>query len=193
MIENIVVALVGGLFGVLPAAIQMLSNRAKRGSTAQKLASLSNDLNFLEQWARLSKEYGSDPLGTHRDSINERVRSDLDNLLIRYQALKEREASQQLREIVEISFFRRVFLLFVPVSGSGWLYHTLFYVLIFFSISMIVTGWQEPIINPETGENDFTNLLIGMAVILLPIAVFLVSKANKVRNCVLQEQQAASI
>ena len=85
---------------------------------------------------------------------------------------------------------RRMLLLFTPVSAKGWSYHTLFYVLVLFSIAMIVTDFQAPTYDPVTGESEFGLLVIGVVVLFGPPVFLFMRLANRDRARHIEELRA---
>jgi len=189
---QILVAIVAGLFGLGPVIIEMITNRARRGSSAQKIAILNDNLDFLEKWSTLYEQHQLEGQTDQDKATSARIQSDLVRILAQYQALKEREKEQQ-RQVVTISWPRRMLLLFLPHTARGWFYHTLFYVLVLFSATMIFSEVQNPVIDPITGESELMALLFGMVIIFSLPAIFLVRRANKERNRFIEQQQAADV
>lgn len=177
-LQQIILAVVGGLFGILPVVLQGLANRASRKSTSHRLEQLSADLDFIEQWSRLSREQncGAEPAPTLQ------LQGDLDRVLRNYRALKARDEHEDVREFTEISLVRRMFLLFTPASARAWIYHTVFYVLVLFSVVLLADDWFNPTFDAETGQNEFYSLLIGLLLVFGLPAVLLARKANRERQ-----------
>jgi hypothetical protein len=177
-IQQIIVAVVVALCGILPALLQGLASRASRKTTAHRLEQLSTDLDFIERWSKLSREQqsGAEPAPALQ------LQGDLDRVLRQYRALKARDAHENIREFTEISFLRRMFLLFTPASPKAWIYHTVFYVVVLFSTVMLVEDWRNPTFDPETGQNEFVYLLTGFLLLFGLPAILLVRKANQERK-----------
>ena len=177
-LQQIIVAVVVALCGILPALLQSLANRANRKTTSHRLQQLSTDLDFIERWSKLSREQQS----ATEPAPAPQLQGDLDRVLGQYRALKARDAHEDIREFPEISFLRRMLLLFTPASPIAWVYHTVFYVLVLFSTVMLVEDWLNPTFDPKTGQNEFIYLLIGLLVLFGLPAIFLVRKANQERK-----------
>ena len=176
-LQQIIVAVAVALCGVLPAVLQSLANRASRKTTSHRLQQLSTDLDFIERWSKLSREQqsGAEPAQAPQ------LQGDLDRVLRQYRALKVRDAHEEIREFPEISFLRRMFLLFTPASPVAWIYHTVFYVLVLFSTVLLVEDWQNPTFD-DAGQNEFIYMLIGVLVLFGLPALLLVRKANQERK-----------
>lgn len=176
-VQQIIVAVAVALCGILPAVLQSLANRASRKTTSHRLQQLSTDLDFIERWSKLSREQqsGAEPAQAPQ------LQGDLDRVLRQYRALKARDAHEEIREFPEISFLRRMFLLFTPASPVAWIYHTVFYVLVLFSTVLLVEAWQNPTFD-DAGQNEFISMLIGVLFLFGLPALLLVRKANQERK-----------
>jgi len=172
-LEQIIVAVAVALCGVLPALLQSLANRASRKTTAHRLERLSTDLDFIERWSKLSREQqsGAEP------APSPQLQADLDRVLQQYRALKARDAHEETRELSEISLLRRMFLLFTPASPMAWIYHTVFYVLVLFSATVLLEEWQNP-----SDQGGFLSWVIFVFVLFGLPAALLALKANRERN-----------
>jgi len=181
MIEKIFIAMIAGLFGLIPVILQWLSGRRKTRSYEHKLSTLSKELELLEKLISVCN------LGTENDDYQgsndavKRYKEEAERIFVEYKSLQENDLEQKPAPF-EISFIRRAFLLFLPVTTMGWLLHTLFYFLMTFMLVMILPEWESPTIDPETGENQFTSLLIGLAVIFGPIFIILQRSAIRLRK-----------
>jgi len=181
MVEKLLVAVVAGLFGLLPVLLQWLSARGAAKSRNTRITLLSEELQFLERWVNLSRvglgEGQTQPGGT----LSQAVQADLAQILAEYRSLREQELKSHARP-ESVSFGRRALLLFRPSTGRGWLIHTTFYFLTIFALAIIVSDYQSPTFDPETGENEFKYLLIGLFVIFGPILFLLRRAALRLRE-----------
>jgi hypothetical protein len=186
--EGVVIAIITGLAGLIPLIVQALSNRAQRKSHGHRLASLAAELEFLEKWTSLLKEYQPDRLIQQADPTGTAVVSDLENILGQFQSLRAVKETHKEKPIPEVPLLRRVLLLFLPVSVKGWIYHSIFYVLLLFCGSLIISELWNPAIDSEAGT--FTDLAIGLAIIFgLPL-ILLSHRANHDRNLHVAKQAA---
>jgi hypothetical protein len=165
VLEKILLAMIAGLFGLLPALMQFLSQRASARSHNNHIARLMSELEFLERVSSLSKGAESPRLDVNQDAAR---------ILGEYRALREGEAKAKAAQgPVKVSFVRRLLLLFTPPTATGWVLHTVFYVLLIFIGAMLISDYQNPTYDPTTGENEFIYLVIGIVVIFGPILFFL--------------------
>lgn len=191
MFEKLFVPVVVGLFGLLPAVLQWISDRGRTRSRNHQVSRLSTELEFLERWANLSR-VGLDDEKTQKTATAPlTVQQDLERILAEYRSIKESELEDQVGS-AQVSFGRRALLLFRPSTGKGWLTHTAFYFLIIFAIAMIVSDLQSPTFDPETGENEFKYLLIGVVVIFGPLLFLLQHAGVRRRKRELEQRPGAS-
>lgn len=185
--EGVLIAIITGLAGLIPLVVQAISNRARRKSHGHRLASLAAELEFLEKWTGLLKEYQPDRLSQQAEATGAAVVSNLESILGQFQSLREVKETHKKKPIPDVPLLRRVFLLFLPVSFKGWIYHTLFYVLFVICGALIISEWLNP-----TGAGTINDLLIGLAIIFgLPLTI-LSHRANHDRNLHVAQQTAAA-
>ncbi len=181
MIENLTIAIVAGMFGFLPALLQWISDRNKTRSINHRITKLSTELNFIEQWAKLSGSVSGSSESGASSASSGKVQQLLDSILNEYASIRTAKLEERTKP-AEVSVIRRMLLLFRPSSGGGWMIHTIFYFLVFFIVAIIISGIQEPMINPETGENELLFLLLGIAILFGPLLIFLQRMAMRVRK-----------
>jgi hypothetical protein len=187
--EIIMAGIITGLIGLVPIVVQVISNRAQRKSHGHRLANLAAELDFLEKWTNLLKEHQPHGVINQTETTGATVVSDLENILSQFQSLRTGKEKHEKKPIPEVSFLRRVFLLFLPVSVKGWIYHTLFYVLLLVPGSMIISEFLFPV---ESSQGTLLYLFIGLVIIFgLPLAI-LSRKANRDRNLHIEMQNASS-
>ncbi|MEH6444498.1 MAG: hypothetical protein V7784_11425 [Oceanospirillaceae bacterium] len=172
MLEKVVIAAVAGLFGLMPLALQWLSARRKTKSYEHKLSALSCELDFLVKLMNLSSQELENDSSQASSEMTLSIRLEAQRIFADYRSLQQTETKAKSVHTV-VPLFRRCFLLFQPTSTKVWLIHSSFYVLMIFAISMVISEYQSPTFDPETGENNFTNLLIGTIVIFGPIIIYL--------------------
>ena len=172
MLEKILIAMVAGLFGVLPAIFQWYSGRNKAKTYEHTILKLSNELEFLD---KVKKFDSNDPL------LVSDVEDEVKSIYQQYKSLQENKAVEKIKD-TKIFILRRAFLLFKPFSFKGWFIHTTFYVIMIFALSMLLSEYQDPVIKPETGESRFESVLFGSVFIFGPILLLLQRIAIKIRN-----------
>ena len=189
---SILIAIIGGLMGLIPLVVKIISNRSQRKSHGHRLANLAAELEFLEKWTHLQKEHQANAVMTQADSPDAGVMADLERILTQFQSLKLRKEAHEEKHVHEVSFLRRVFLLFLPVSAKGWIYHTLYYVLAFMTWWFI---WISVFDFLFLNSNLDSELVLGTIIIVLflsvPTTIFWV-KANRDRNLHIEMQNLSS-
>jgi len=145
IIEKILVALVVGLMGLVPVLLQSISNKRREKSRSSQLNKLQNELNFLEKWKNLSSSVQEN----ENQITNNIIETSLKSILEQYQKLNEVkmkfEQDKAVKDIAQLSLFRRIFLMFLPQSFAGWILHSFFYFLVIFSIVMIISEIVDPL------------------------------------------------
>ncbi|MGJ8652291.1 MAG: hypothetical protein ACSHX8_03365 [Opitutaceae bacterium] len=172
MLEKIIAALIAGLFGLLPALFEWLSNRSKKKLREARLTSLQDELNFLERWSKLANQSGIKNQEVDASGSSTNIKPELYRLLNEYRSFY-RLNLRKSQVIKEISVFRKIFLLFKPHNFTAWLVHTLYYFLFCFVSIALIIDYMNPTFDPDTGENEFIYLVIGFAVLLGPPIVIL--------------------
>jgi hypothetical protein len=189
---GILIAIIGGLMGLVPLVVQVISNRSQRKSHGHRLANLAAELEFLEKWTHLRKEHQADGVMTQSDSSGAGVVSDLERILTQFQSLKLRKEEHEKKPIHDVSFLRRAFLLFLPVSAKGWLYHTAYYVLAFMTWWMIWVSIFDVLFSWPNLDSD---LILGTTIFVLilsvPTTIFW-RKANRDRKLHIEMRNMSS-
>ena len=180
MIEKLLLALIPAVFAFIPALLSWLSNRASARGRAGRLALLSNELKFLEQWANLARTDSRE--GQPPGAATSSLQPDLDRILAEYRAHRKQDMLGEERP-EHVPALRKGLLLFRPLSGKGWMLHSAFYFLVVFAFSMIASE----IITPDPEEGSLVDLVIGIIVIFVPILFFIARAALRLRDRQLKE------
>lgn len=167
---ELTVVFVAGLFGLIPLIVQIVSTRAQRRDRMTRLNHLQAELEFLEKLNTLQGEVGArDEAAKPQTKLV--ISNALSKLLDRYNKLSEVAPSGVVGDKEpsprERSFFRRALLLYRPNTVSGWIWHTIFYIIGFYFVSgfllAVVVGF---------GEHEF-GMIGGAAVLAIPEVVVL--------------------
>jgi hypothetical protein len=130
MISELAVALVGSIFGLIPLIVQISTTRAQRRDRMTRLNHLRAELELLEHMHTLQGKVGA-PDEVAKSQTNDVISDSLSRVLEQYNNLAEIAPSTVFggkpSSPRELSFLRRVFLLYNPRSLLGWIFHTLFY------------------------------------------------------------------
>ena len=172
MLEKVLIATLAGLFGVLPAIIQWISGRNKIKSYEHKIQKLSNELEFLDKVRKFDEENGE---------LTSQAHLEAERIFQQYRELQTNDTEEKIQD-TRISFVRRAFLLFKPLSFKASIVHTIFYVLFFFISSMIISEYGTQEIDPVTGRNSFNMFMIGISVMFGPVFFLLQRIALRARE-----------
>ena len=187
LLEKLLLGVVAGAFGLVPAIVQLVSARSQAKSRNNEVARLGAELEFLSKLDALSRSSVMDANGP-RTSVS--LHDDLARLLSDYRAI--RPVGVQQPRTGALSFVARLFLLFRPHSAHGWLLHTVFYFLVIFVAVGLITDLQSPTFDTQTGENEFKYLVLGLAILVGP-PLFLLRRAALRHRQRMVEAQAAAV
>jgi hypothetical protein len=182
--ENVGVALVAGTFGLIPIILQWIATYSQRRDRIHRLDNLRAELEFLERLSAFQGKIG-DGENPIQSETKLRVENAVSDLLDQYSALPKdipsapavpsRPSTEQPSTerpsaerpppppVEQHSLFRRVFLLYQPETPLGWVWHTLFYILMSIFLTLLISDFFNPTYDPETGANEFWYLLFGLA------------------------------
>ena len=132
MSTELTVALVAGLFGLVPLMVQIVTTRAQRRDRMTRLNHLRADLELLEHLHTLQGEVGTTDEAA-KPQTNQVISDTLSKVLEQYNNLSEIAPSTVVGgkspSRRQLSFFRCAFLLYNLPTISGWILHTLFYMI----------------------------------------------------------------
>ena len=167
MLEKIIVAVIVGLIGLVPVLLQSLSNKRREKGFSSQLKKLQDELGFLEKWKTFSSTV-HETKDQYNETANKIIGESLHSILEQYKTLNEEESKfkqeKDVTDVKQISLIRRLFLLFLPQSFTGWILHSFFYFLVIFSTVMIISEIVTPTIDDTTGDS-MVFLLIGTIII----------------------------
>jgi hypothetical protein len=182
--DALAVAFVAGLFGLLPLMWQISATRAQRRDRMTRLSHLRAELELLE---RLNTLQGAVSAGDEaaKRKLDLTISNALSYVMGQYNALAEIAPSKIASSSTEsapstagggeqppprqLSFLRRMLLLYDPDTALGWILHTVFYIVAFFFVAweLMLIGFGGP------GEEGFFVATVGSAIlfgiVLLPI------------------------
>lgn len=171
--EQVFIALITGLLGLIPILIKWYSDRNHERSKQHYLTKLSNELEFLKQWSGLHRSGSEDPETKLAESRV--LQPDLDRILEDYRALKNEKPAEPAVEI-EVPLMRRAFLLFLPTTWKSWIYHTIFYILLFFTTGFVLIGLSEETLRADWEYFVFVVIVFGTPLILFQRAAARIRK-----------------
>ena len=180
METNIAVALLAGVFGLLPVLLQWMSERSKSRVRDRQVTRLQSELDFLEHWAKLSGSGAADGATVSPD-----IQPQLDRLLAQYDELKHTEMHPEERS-TEVGFARRMILAYTPSGPLAWAAHTIFYVLVIFSVTMVITDIADLVGGKPADEVLLGTGLALIGVFILPPMIVLQRIAERQRRKALE-------
>jgi hypothetical protein len=123
---------VAGLFGLIPLMVQIATTRAQRRDRMTRLNHLRAELELLERLHTLQGKVSATDEAA-KPQTNLVISAALSTIWDQYNKLSEIAPSPVVGgkqpSAQQISFLRRTFLLYTPHTTSGWIWHTLFYML----------------------------------------------------------------
>ena len=180
LLEKLLMAVVAGLFGLVPVIVQLVSARSQSKSRSNHITRLSTELEFLNKLSELSRTHAG-VLPAERAAQPLDVQPDLSNLLLDYRKVRQGPVPVRAPDTAP-SFAARALLLFVPPTAAGWAIHSAFYFLVISATFAVVSDLQAPTYDPETGANEFPNLVVGLLVLLGPPLFMLRRAALRLRE-----------
>jgi hypothetical protein len=127
-----VASFVAGLFGLIPLMVQIATTRVQRRDRMTRLNHLRAELELLEHLHTLQGKVGTTDEAA-KPQTNQVISDTLSKVLEQYNNLSEIAPSRVVGgkppSRRQLSFFRRAFLLYNPHTISGWILHTLFYMI----------------------------------------------------------------
>jgi hypothetical protein len=174
------VALLAGLFGLIPLMWQIASTRAQRRDRMTRLTHLRAELELLERLNTLEGQVSAGDEAAKRE-LDLTINNALSYVMGQYNALSEIAPSKIAPSTKsapstvvggkqpsprQLSFLRRALLLYDPNTALGWVLHTVFYVLSFFVVGFFLFGVAVPPYHVD--------YFLGWLVISTPIGIALV-------------------
>jgi hypothetical protein len=149
MSAELAVALVAGLFGLVLLMVQIATTRAQRRDRMSRLNQLQAELELLERLHTLQGEV-SPTDESAKPQTDPVIRDSLSKVLEQYNKLSEIPSpavdSDKASPPRQLSLFRRVFLLYRPRSVSGWIRHTIVYVIASYVVMVLVLALLASIV-----------------------------------------------
>jgi hypothetical protein len=174
MRTELTVAIVAGLFGLVPLMVQIVSTRAQRRDRMSRLNQLRAELELLERLHTLQGEVSTTDEAP-KPPTNVVTRDSLSKVLDQYNKLSEIAPSRVVGDkppsTQQLSFLKRALLLYNPHTTSGWLLHTLFYM-----IAIIFVAWTFLAVSSAIllgGPYGGMNALLGGVILAIPSGIVL--------------------
>jgi hypothetical protein len=199
MSTELAVALVAGLFGLVPLMVQIATTRAQRRDRMSRLNQLRAELELLERLHTLQGEVSTTDEAT-KPQTNVVIRDSLSKVLDQYNKLSEIAPSTVVGgkqpSPENLSFIRRAFLLYNPHTTSGWIFHTLFYMLAIIFVSLSVL-WSPYFYDPKyLSSMGVGGMVAALFLLSIPVGIPLLitqrlARRNAARNATQLEEPDA--
>ena len=138
-----VIALTIGVLGAAPPLVIWFLNRMGDSGEIQKLNLHIKKIEIATKLKQLEKEFG-DSVNLDWGPLKEEI-ADILSVISKEQKLQKIEKGALGHEAKKLSFLRRMFIWYKPVSIGSWIVHIYFYMMVFsiFSLSIVLmTGPQ---------------------------------------------------
>lgn len=163
MIEQLLIATIAGLFGLVPALIQWLVRRSQARSRDARVQRLKAELELLEKCLLLSRETSDAGLKVLSEQS---LQEGIERVVAEYREWGHPRAPAEPEKPGRILWLRRWFLLYRPRSLAGWIIHSLYYFLWLFVLTMVAFS---------VGAEDLhlPTLVLGLLMIFGPMILAL--------------------
>ena len=173
----LIIPIASSMVGMVPFLINLAINHFdKKSHKAQRdadLQYLNQRVNFLNSWHNLHKEVSNqEQLNRVRDVLTgelQEVYEEFAHALLEVDKESKKRHDLMMR-VKNMSFFKKLFLLYTPYNVRGWLYHTLFYMCTL----PLVAGFGFEVYTYFLTKTWFANvpdeyLFVGIALAILAI------------------------
>lgn len=135
-----IIPLIAAIIGLTPVILKWLSDRSADAAKSRSLQQAKEQVEFWKTWLQAQREVTSDEqFAELKDEVSLRL-----NKLIQKNDEFEILEKMKVTNNDEHSFLQKAFLLYVPHSASGWVFHTLFYIINSFSAMLIIGLTIDP-------------------------------------------------
>lgn len=174
MTEEIIKGLIAGLFALVPILVQSLSERRRARSMQHRVARLSNEITFLEGWAKLARECREVVPGRSLDQSWGQMGEMLDRMLSEYREVRL-EQSRAASSEGGVSLIRRSLLLYRASSWKAMVVHGFFHAGLLFALLMVVAGGFVEMDEGASEEGmlmQFFYMLVGVLILFgIPLLI----------------------
>jgi hypothetical protein len=134
-----IIPLLAAVIGLTPVILKWLNDRSTEAANRRLIQQAKEQVEFWQVWLQAQREVTTDErFALLKNEISQR----LDNLLEKNIEQENKEKIKK-HESESHSFFQKIFLLYLPHTTSGWIFHTLFYITVSFTF-MLLFGLSIP-------------------------------------------------
>ncbi len=127
-----IIPLLAAIIGLTPVFLNWLNERSSVAAKKKSIEQAKQQVELWEMWLKAQREVTSDD--RYKELKNE-ISQRLDSLL--QKSIEVEKQEEDKKDGVENHFFlQKLFLLYMPHTPSGWIFHTLFYITISFASMM---------------------------------------------------------
>lgn len=174
-----IVPLIAAAIGLTPVFLKWLNDRSNAAANLRSIQHAKEKIEFWQIWLKAQREVTSDERFAE---IKSDVSKRLDELKIKNAVDESHDKdSEELEQ--GPSFIQRIVLAYLPHTAAGWILHTLFYIIVLFSIFFtFVSSFTTDDINTSNPSWEHLktqfDYVIPVLLIFLFIAFILARFAN---------------
>ncbi len=134
-----IIPLLAAIIGLTPVVLKWINDRSTEAANRRSVQQAKENVEFWQVWLQAQKEVASaERFAELKNEVAQRL-----DMLIQKTIEAERREKNKRSGIENHSFLQKAFLLYMPHSASGWIFHTLFYAAISFT-GMFLFGSSLP-------------------------------------------------
>ena len=191
---QLAVTLVAGLFGLVPLMVQIATSRAQQRDRMTRLNHLRAEMELLERLHTLQGEVSATDESA-KTQTNRVISDSLRKLLDQYNQLSEITPSAisggKQPSPHQFSFLRRVFLLYTPGTITGWILHTLFYMMASIVLLTLLGLLQTTFATPFTVGEYLAVVFLFTPIYIALLIIQRFARRNAARNAAQVEEPTA--
>lgn len=171
-LRDVLTVLIGGLVGLLPILMNsILSWFDKRSLAAKQHGALElakSRVDFIDRWVRVQQILSS---AERFEEIKRETASELDQLKMSLSEILA-DHEQPVQEMTDKRLLQRLLLWYRPGNFSGWVAHIIFYVVLFLTLSLVIS--YQPGVDLATDTFSWSLLwsdLIFVFIMFIPVLI----------------------
>lgn len=174
-----IIPLLAAVIGLTPVILKWLNDRSKEAANRRYIQQAKEQVEFWQAWLQAQREVSSDEQFT---VLKRTTAKQLDKLMQTVTKQNYHETSSEQSKNGP-SFFQRLFLIYFPQTFAGWIFHSLFYITISFTIMFLFgSSLPEDDINANPSWDVFVSdigLIIFVLLVFITIAFIFQRLANR--------------
>ncbi len=185
-----IIPLLAAIIGLTPVFLKWLNDRSLEAAKRRSIEQAKEQVEFWQIWLKAQREVTNDErFAQLKMEISQR----LDLLLQKNINIEDKENEKEKEKeqgMEKHSFFQKLFLLYMPHTATGWIFHTFFYITISFTF-MLTIGFSiepnDPDANPSWEyfmENFWDNVIILTVLLAFAFIFQRIARRSERRNTV---------